>query len=231
MKSLRRHLERLRNVKKRKYSPLIHRLHKKHHLSKRTLFYIKEYGHHTNALKTIIKESLRILILASLLSSFGGLAFESIKEIFLSIVPLIILLPALNDMIGDYGVIISSRFTTLLHTGKIRGAIYKNHHLRHLLAQIFIISGITAVISATISLLLSLVSAQHISLIFAYKIFLITIIDVAFLVFILSLVSICAGLYLYKKGEDPDNFLIPITTSIADLGNMLMLVFLVLLFF
>ena len=43
--------------------------------------------------------------------------------------------------------------------------------------------------------------------------------------------AIVAGIYYYKKKEDPNNFLIPITTSVADLGNMVVLVALILLFF
>ena len=43
--------------------------------------------------------------------------------------------------------------------------------------------------------------------------------------------SIIAGLHFYRKGEDPNNFLIPITTSIADLSNMFILSILVVLFF
>ena len=63
------------------------------------------------------------------------------------------------------------------------------------------------------------------------KIFLIAIIDVIFIVTLLFFISISAGLYFYKKKEDPNNFLIPITTSVADFGNMLMLSVLVFLFF
>jgi len=51
------------------------------------------------------------------------------------------------------------------------------------------------------------------------------------LVAILFLTSITAGLYFYRKGEDPNNFLIPITTSIADFGNMIVLTVLVILVF
>ena len=46
-----------------------------------------------------------------------------------------------------------------------------------------------------------------------------------------SLAVVFAGIYFYRKGEDPSNFLIPITTSIADFGNMLLLSLLVILFF
>jgi len=49
-------LEILRKIKRHKYHPLVHKLHRKHNISKKTLFYVKEYGPHTNVPKTIIKE-------------------------------------------------------------------------------------------------------------------------------------------------------------------------------
>ena len=231
MKTLRKHLEKLRAVKRRSYHPLIHKIRKRYKISKKTLLYVKEYGPHTNVPKTIVKECLKILLFASIISSFGGLALEHIKDIFIPIVPLILVLPALNDMIGDYGIIISSRFSTLLHTGKIRGRWYKNNDLKKLFAQIFIISILTAIITSSIALAISHASGFGFNARIAYKIFLISAIDIILLVNILFLVSIFAGLYYYKKNEDPDNFLIPLTTSIADFGNMLILAILVILLF
>ena len=72
-RAVRRDLEKLRAVRRKKYHPLAHHLHHKHKISRKTLFYVKEYGPHTNVPKTIIKESFKILLLASLVSSFGGL--------------------------------------------------------------------------------------------------------------------------------------------------------------
>jgi cation transporter-like permease len=231
MKKLKKQLEELRQLERKKYHPIKTRIRKEHGLSKKTLFYVKEYGPHSNISKTIIKESVKILLLASLLSSFGGLMIEHIKTIFISIVPLIVLLPALNDMLGDYGIIMSSRFTTLLYTGKIRCKWYKNIELRKLLLQIFIIAILTALISSSVALVISSFSGYGLTYGIAYKIFLITIIDTILIVGLLFLISIFAGFYISKKNEDPDNFLIPITTSVADFGNMVLLTLLVILFF
>ena len=197
MKTIREHLEELRQIKRKEHHPLVHEIHVQHRISKKTLFYVKEYGPHSHIAHTIIKESWKILLFASVLSSFGGFALEQIKEIFISISPLIILLPALNGLIGDLGTIISSNFSTFLHEGKIGPHWWKNPELRKLFGQLFVIA----------------------------------VIDVVMLVVLLSLVAILAGLYFYHKGEDPNNFLIPITTSVADFGNMLLLVGLVILFF
>jgi len=224
-------LEILRKKERKKYHPLAHKIHKEHRISKKTLFYVKEYGPHSNVFSTIIKESIRVLLIASVLSSLGGLALERIKMLFLSLVPLVILLPALNDMLGDYGTIISSRFSTMLHEGKVKGSPWKNEEMRKLFVQIFIIALLLAIISAAIAIGISKVSGYSMSMIDCMKIFAITVTDVMVFVCVLFIVSVVAGLHFFRKGEDPDNFLIPITTSIADLGNMFILLFLILLLF
>jgi mgtE-like transporter len=191
---------------------------------------VKEYGEHSNVLKTILKESIRIIIFASIISSLGGLALENIKSIFISLMPLIILLPTLNDMIGDYGTIVSSTFSTMLHKGEVKKKWW-TPEVQEMFMQIIIVAGITAFLSATIALAISKYYGAVIDAVFAFKVFFITIIDVMVLVCLLFITSIYAGLYYFNKKEDPNNFLIPITTSIADFGNMIVLTVLIILFF
>ena len=231
MNLIRKNLEKLRIIKRKKYHPLIHKIHKKHKISKRTLFYIKEYGPQANIPKTIIKESIKILLLASIISSFGGLAMESIKTILISITPMIILLPTLNDMIGDYGVIVSSRFSTMIHEGKIKGKLFSNKELKKLFLHIFITSLIMAFLSAIFALVISNFFNGFNSIVLSLKIIFVVLLDVILIVNILFFSSIIIGRHIYKKGEDPNNFLIPITTSIADFGNMIILSILIIIIF
>lgn len=224
-------LKKLSKIKKREHHPLIHKIHKKHKISRKTLFYIKEYGPHTNVPKTIIKESIKILLFASIISSFGGLALEHIKTIFISIIPLVVLLPTLNDMIGDYGAIISSRFSTMLHEKKINKKWWINKNLKKLFYQILIIGSITTIISSLAALIISSFSDFVIDKTIIYKILFVSILDVTLLIVILFLIAILAGFYFYSKNEDPNNFLIPIATSVADFGNMIILSILILLIF
>ena len=227
MKIIKKHLEELRLIKRKKYHPLIHKLHKKHKISKKTLFYIKEYGPHSHVAKTIIRESIKILLFTSIISSLGGLSLENIKTFFISITPLVILLPAMNNMIGSYGTIISSRFSTMLHEEKIKRKWWLNKELKELFMQVLIISVLTTLLSSLIALLISSFSSYTINLNIIYKILIISLTNTL----ILFLISVLGGIYIYKKQEDPNNFLIPITTSIADFGNMIILTILVLLFF
>ena len=226
------HLRKVNLLQREKYHPLVEKIHKKHEISKKTLFYVKEYGPHSHVAEKIIKESVKILLLASLVSAFGGFALEHVKTVLVSIMPLIILFPALNDMIGDYGTIFSSRFATLLHEGKVdKKKIFANKELAELAVHLLVIAAITAIISAAAALLLSGFmygfSNYAASADVALKIFFIAIVDVVALVALLLLTSVFAGLYFFDKKEDPNNFLIPITTSVADFGNMIVLALLV----
>ncbi len=231
-KQIIRQLQKLRKVSRKKHHILQHKLHKEHKLSRKTLFYIKEYTTEKKVISTILKESLKILIFASIISSFGGFGLEGIKTLFVSIIPLVILMPALNDMIGDYGTIIASRFSTMLHEGKIKKSIFQIDELRKLFIKVLTISMLTTIMAFIISLIVAYLTKNYaFTFIGGLKIFTIVIIDALLLIAILFTITIIMGLYLFKKEEDPSNFLIPIATSIADFGNMLILAGLVLLFF
>jgi mgtE-like transporter len=231
MKRLIDHLKILKKVKKSQHHPLIHEIHKHYRISKKTLFYVKEYGAHTNVPRTIVRESLQILILSAILSAAGGLAIENIKNVFVAIVPLVILLPMLNDMIGDFGTIISARFSAMLHEGKVKSKWWHNHELKKLFVQVFIIAMLTTVLSTAIALVISLFSDYQVTITVALKMFAITVLDVIMLIAVMFISSILLGLYYFKKKEDPNNFLIPIITSIADFANMILLAVLIMFLF
>lgn len=231
MKNISSHLEELKHKKRKQHDILIDKIHSEYNISKKTLFYIKEYGPKANVIKTIIKESFFVLILTSFISSTGGFALEKIKNIVVSLTPLVILIPVLNDMIGDYGVILSAKISTLIHEGKINKNNWKSTLSNKLFHQIFIISIITTILSTIVAFVTSRISNYSPTIEIFIKITLISLIDVVLMVCILYLISIKAGLYYFNKGEDPNNFLIPISTSIADFGNMIIIWFLVKIIF
>lgn len=231
MKEIRKHLENIRKLPRHLAHPLLHKVHKKHKIAKRTLFYIKEYGKDSNALKTILKESFKILLFAAMISCFGGLAIEQIKGVFIAIIPLLILLPTLNDMVGDYATIMSSKFATMLHEGEVTKTKWKTKGLFKLVLQILLVAVVMAIFSSVVALFISIFSDYTLTFDVIWKVIFIAVIDVMALILILFFVSLFAGLHFYKMKEDPNNFLIPLTTSIADFANMFLLFFLVVAFF
>ena len=119
----------------------------------------------------------------------------------------------------------------MLHENKVKKNWWKNKDIRSLFIEIFIIAIIITSMSVFLSLIVSYFFNYPIDSLLIFKVFLITILDVILLIIILFFVSIFAGIYYYKKKEDPNNFLIPITTSIADFGNMVILAVLIIIFF
>ncbi|HME87394.1 MAG TPA: magnesium transporter, partial [Candidatus Nanoarchaeia archaeon] len=225
------HLSKLQRLKRSQHHPLLHVLHEKHKISKKTLFYMKEYGPHSHVAHTIIKESVRILLLASIISSFGGLALEQIKTSLITITPLLILLPVLNDMIGDFGAVLASKVASGLYKGTIHSKSIRDEHLGRMFRHIMTVALTSGIIASGIAIFLSRFSGYEVVPMTIAKILFISIIDIVILVSLLFFITVSAGFYFYKKKEDPNNFLIPITTSIADFGNMILLTVLIVLLF
>ncbi len=179
----------------------------------------------------IIKESLKILILASILSSIGGVSLQSIEKKLFLILPLLILLPGLNNMIGSFGTIMSSKFTTLLFLGKINDRWWKSRDLTAIIWTLLAVSLISAVYIGLLSNLIAYWKGFAITTEMISKVIVVSLFATSLLVTLIISISIIAGFRVYKKNKDPDNFLIPITTSIADLGSMLIFSGLVYLLF
>ena len=228
MKTIEKHIQKKLAKIPRKYQhPLVHHVHRKHKISRRTLFYMKEYGPHSRIASAIVRESIKIVILTSIISSIGGIALQSVAEKIVAIAPLIILMPALNNLVGSFGTIISSKFTTMLYTGKISLAKSKEH----LIALMFMIAFVSSIYLGIASVLLGTFYGHPFSYTTLIEIVGISVFATLLLVGFISVISIALGFYIFRKNEDPNNFLIPISTSIADIGSMTILAVMVTLFF
>jgi len=181
-----------------------------------------------DSIKLIIKESIKVLIIASIISSIGGLSLESIKDKIMIFTPVIIMIPALNGMIGDLAIVIVSKFTTLLYLKKIRRPLLKSHFTRHIVKEIIPISIFSALYITILSYLFAVFKGFESNITnFIYTFFIATF-TTFFLIIIILIVAILGSLYVYHKKENPDDLLIPITTSIADAGSMILISYLVL---
>ncbi len=214
-------------LERKKHHPLTHHVHRKHGISHKTLLYMKEYGPKSHVYHVIVKESLRVLILASLISSIGGFSLQLIGSKIVSIIPLLILLPALNNMIGSYGTIISSKFTIGLYTGKVGTNWWRSEYTHKLFVSIFLISIFSTIYISLLSSGIAYIKGFGLTFDLVFNILKISFVATMLLVGIIFLVSVALGWHFYKKQEDPNNFLIPITTSIADFGSMIVFMLMV----
>ncbi|QQG39703.1 MAG: magnesium transporter [Candidatus Aenigmatarchaeota archaeon] len=216
---------------RRRYHPLQHKIKEKHGLSKRTVFFMKEYGPHSHVMTNILRESVPIVLLSAIISSLGGVALEDMRSQFAMVLPLIMIVPALNHMVGSFGTIVASRFTTALFQGKIRERWWKIHFLHRLFWMMFAIAVVSAVYVASLAAIASLLLGSPIDVAVYEKLIMTTMASAVLLTGLIFNISVVGGLWIYKRGEDPNNFLIPITTALADFGSLIVFAYLVTVFF
>ena len=224
--------KKLQSLKRHAHHQYTHELHYKKHISRKALFYMKEYGPHSHVSYNIIRESLKVLIFASVLSTLGGVGLQSVSQKITAFLPLLILLPALNDMIGDFGTVASSKISNAIFLGKIKtDGCFKSDFVRSL----FNVHLKVAAASAAYISIASFILASLQGFVFVPSIFLqvlgITLIASVFLVTTIFLISFYGGVLIFKRKEDPNNFLIPMTTAVADLGSMAIFALGIFLFF
>ncbi|HSU72962.1 MAG TPA: magnesium transporter [Candidatus Binatia bacterium] len=180
----------------------------------------------------IFRESVKILILTSIISSIGGIGIESVKFKIISVLPFLILLPALNDMVGDFGSIIASRFTTMLYLKHFkRTNWWKSPKMHDLFITVLSVAALSAVYVTGLAYAIAFIKGFPFNILLFLELLCISLLASVFLVLILFAVSVIGGLYAHKHGHDPDNYLIPLATAVADLGSMLVLAGILRLFF
>ncbi|HJW96999.1 MAG TPA: magnesium transporter [archaeon] len=224
-------LEKITKLRRHEHHPVLHHVHRKYGISRKTLFYMKEYGPHSHIAHVIIRESLKILIAASIISSIGGISLQSMGDKIFAIVPLLILVPAMNNMVGDFGCIVSSKFTNMLYLGKVGSKWWMSRHLHKLFLVILITSFIMSVFIGVAASVIAYWQGFSLTFEVFLKILTIAVLSNIILVAVIFSVSIIGGLGIYHKKEDPNNFLIPIATSVADLLNLVIFAILVGMFF
>jgi len=185
----------------------------------------------------ILRESLLVLVVASLLSTIGGIGFEALKEKFYLLPIILIALPALNDMIGDLGIILSSKFTTIIYLQKKqkmqkkqKKKVSERREIREIIMVVLFVAFVMAIYLFFLSTTLAILTKKHVDLQSAFKTLPLFIVSALFIVFFLSLILTTLGFFVYKKGYDPNNILVPLATALADAFNLLLVCLFVLMF-
>ncbi|MEM2098476.1 MAG: magnesium transporter [Candidatus Bathyarchaeia archaeon] len=175
------------------------------------LFILPKNRHEPEFTKTL-KESLATLIVVAFIVNVTGTLLKGISEHVESRKEIYTVYPALIDMIGDVGSVVGSTATTKLALGILAPSLSSiRKHAKHIL------SALSA--SITIIFFLSLLSLSINSLlsISAFLDLLVTLL-IANLISVAAIVLLSFGISIltFKKGLDPDNFVIPIESSLAD---------------
>ena len=146
---------------------------------------------------------------------FSGTLLSFNEDLLKFTVPIMLLiLPALNSLIGDISTVLVSRLTTHLYIGTIQPKVRKSKRLKEdfygLLITLLLSLGALIFLGYlfSVNLGITIVNPLVISLIIC-----ITVLLIFTIMFLLSFIS---AIVLFKRGMDPNNFLIPFITSLAD---------------
>jgi len=162
-------------------------------------------------LKTI-RESLFTMILVAFIVNVTGTVLKRIGIVVEERKEIYTVYPALIDMVGDVGSVVGSTATTKLALGLLRPYLsaMKNHAMQILSA--WTASVIMFVLLAVSSLLMNNILTPYRLIGLASVLLVTNLISVAAIV----LVSFIVAIITFQRGLDPDNFVIPIESSLAD---------------
>jgi len=162
-------------------------------------------------LKTI-RESLFTMILVAFIVNVTGTVLKRISIVIEERREIYTVYPALIDMVGDVGSVVGSTATTRLALGLLRPSLsaMRNHAMQIISA--WTASVIMFALLAVSSLLINNIFTPY-GLVGLASVLLVTnLIAVAATV----LVSFIVAIITFQRGLDPDNFVIPIESSLAD---------------
>ncbi len=173
-------------------------------------------------LRTIMRESIPVLIAAGMLDLVAGITVEKRIEDFVTFPVLLVLLPGYLATAGALGGVLSSRLSTKLHLGLARPSVVPSGEARVDLATTF-------ALSLPVFALLGLVSSMAAGLTGYAGPPLADLVAVAVLGGLLATVLIVVVAYYgtlaaVRFGVDPDTYGIPMVTSSLDLAGAFTLI-------
>jgi mgtE-like transporter len=175
------------------------------------LYLIPKNIHSQEFLRTI-KESLATMILVSIIVNVTGTILKGISEVVESRKEIYTVYPAIIDMVGDVGSVIGSTATTKLALGLLKPSFNSIRNHAKTIASSWAASVVMFLVLAFLSLPLSGVYS------FSALINLIGLLLIANALSISAIILISFGVSIltFKRGLDPDNFVIPLESTLAD---------------
>jgi len=174
------------------------------------------------SLNVNIKQILPSLTLTTFVAAITGSVLASFETVLEHTPIFIVIYPAVLDTVGDQSSILANSTTTKLHLGTI------DPSLRFIKEQSFIRTLLPIIIGGILmSIILSIISfllyPYNIGLLLFLK-FSITLILADLIAFIiLGYISAIITVLMYRYGLDPDNLIVPLLSTFADLTTTFVL--------
>ncbi|UCE28530.1 MAG: magnesium transporter [Candidatus Bathyarchaeota archaeon] len=158
-----------------------------------------------------IKESFLTLALVAFIVNVTGSFLTRISEVIGSSSEMYIIYPALIDTVGSVGSIVGSTATTKLVLGTLKPSFrsIRQHssEIGGAWAASLVLFGLYSTISSVTQSMSLLSFLRFILLLFFTNILAVS---------LMVIIAYAVGVLTYRKGWDPDNFVIPIESSLAD---------------
>lgn len=158
----------------------------------------------------------------------AGTLLSSNKEILYTIPIMLLIIPALNSLIGDISTVLVSRLTTHLYIGSLYPKIQKSERLKEdfygLLITLLLSLGVLVFLGYFIGII------SGIEIVNPFLVIIIIIITILLLFLIMFITLFIGAIFLFKRGMDPNNFLIPFLTSLSDFLTPFFLILFIIIF-
>ncbi|MCD6171184.1 MAG: magnesium transporter [Thermoplasmata archaeon] len=177
---------------------------------------ISIYSSKSKVAKRILVESIPILIICGLLSSFSGIILGAKFEGIMEAAAILTIVPAFLEDGGAIASILSARFSSALHTGEMKCGEAKKNVL-----DLFIIVHIIGLIIFPLIGIFGYIAGITMGLksYGIFKMILISLIAGELLVVIVNILSFYISTISFKIGLNPDNVSIPLLTSLMDFAG------------
>ncbi|UCF71211.1 MAG: magnesium transporter [candidate division WOR-3 bacterium] len=172
-------------------------------------------------LLSILKQSIPILIICTMLGVLAGIYLHWQYEKFYLIPGLLILVPQIIAKAGSIGGIFGARFSSALHLGYLKPYRVNDYVVKNFLGGIalaMVIAPIVAMITKFGADLFGIPIVPFVPLLLM-NIF--AIVAITFIIFILDFLTASLS---YKVRIDPSNAVIPLVTSLGDIVGTVILV-------
>lgn len=183
-----------------------------------TFFLIKHFRE--GAFKKTLTEGILIVFLSSVFGTINGILLASFRQDIEKHPSILILYPALMNTLGNIGSIIGSIETTKMALGYVTsfGTVLRDT-IRDLLSVeaaaflMHIMFGLTTLVVGSLTLI-------AVDPFFVIKV---ALLSNVFSFLVISVFALTIATQTFKRGLDPDTFVIPLTTSVSDTVSTLSL--------
>jgi mgtE-like transporter len=159
-----------------------------------------------------VKEFLLTIILVAFIVNVTGSFLDKISQIVRGNSKVYVVYPALIDTVGDVGSIVGSTATTKLALGTMERSFASiKRHLSEIGSAWMASLLMFSIYAVTSSIMYGVATLNEVGG-FMIQLFITNGLAVSFIV----VISFAVAIYTQKRGWDPDNFVIPIESSLAD---------------